>query len=101
MLIKIYHAAVPDTIEYTMTGKTVDDESFEIKVKADCKHLMTRADVLGQMPFLVRKVLQAFIAKPFVYMWFDTVHVSVRIGETTTELDDAKAYHEVSFINSD
>lgn len=86
---------IPSKKSYLIQGTDTEGQPLEIKVEVKAEKLFEKVDILGDLPFLIRKVLQAFIAKPFAYMWFD--EASVQAG-SHGELK-ARSYHEITYIN--
>lgn len=66
---------LPTAIKLTLDGTGPDGPSdiWHAEVEIPLITCMDRIDLLGYLPFLVRKVIQAFISKPYCFQWFDEV----------------------------
>jgi Svf1-like C-terminal lipocalin-like domain len=53
--------------------------------------------VLAELPFLVRKFIQAFITAPFVYQWFETAAAEVTVDGVTSRIE-GKVFQECTFL---
>ncbi|KAL1916100.1 uncharacterized protein VTP21DRAFT_6104 [Calcarisporiella thermophila] len=92
-----YH--VPTETRYTWKGKCVDDDTpFSVTIQQRPTVLVDKIDVLSEVPYFLRKLVQAFVAKPFVYQWFDDSKAEIVIGDRTITLE-GKVFHECTFIN--
>lgn len=91
---------VPTAIEYRLSGKGAGDAPFSVAVDAQPQNLIGKVDILGELPYLLRKVLQALIAKPFAYFWSEKVSGKLVIGDETVDFSGT-AYMETTFINSE
>jgi hypothetical protein len=56
-------------------------------------------DILQQLPYLLRKVLQALVVKPFCYMWYDKVEGTISVGRESERRIEGFAYIEATFLN--
>ncbi|CAG8495944.1 7933_t:CDS:2 [Funneliformis caledonium] len=92
-----YH--VPSKIRYTWKGKTLEkseDFSAYIEIKLDTP--MDRIDVLNEIPYVLKKIVQAFVAKPFVYQWFNEADAHIKIGDKEL-VARGTLFSECSFIS--
>lgn len=60
--------------------------------------LIGKVDILAEVPWVIRMIIKAFIARPFHYQWFDEAVAKVTIGDETIEIKGV-ALHEVTFVN--
>ncbi|KAI9188083.1 putative cell survival pathways protein [Blastocladiella emersonii ATCC 22665] len=89
--------AVPK--EFMLTTTLSNGHTVEASAPLDFARV-NRIDVLGQLPWLVRKAVQYFVSKPFVYQFVETAHVVVRDAAGNVVVDEsASAMFEVSFTN--
>jgi len=73
---------VPSEMKYTITGKTIEGgKPFTIDLTMKPTNQIDRIDCLSFLPFLVRKFIQKFISKPFIYQWLDEGVAEVTIGD--------------------
>lgn len=90
---------LPTQIAFEWKGKSVDGEAVTASITANLSSPTGRIDVLGELPWMIRKVVQALVAKPFVYMWLvkDAV-AKVKIGSKELELK-GQLFIETTFVN--
>jgi hypothetical protein len=88
----------PTTAEYVWRGKTLDGEDFQAVIKLTPTNLIGKVDILGHLPWALRMVIKAFVARPFHYQWLDAATATVTIGSETIVVE-GKALHEVTFVN--
>jgi len=56
-------------------------------------------DVLDHLPWILRKIVQAFFARPFLYLYYkENVAATLRIGDTEL-ITTGKCLFEKHFIN--
>jgi len=91
---------VPAQKNYTWKGSTLDGEkAFEAYLTVRPEKLCDRIDVLGELPYFLRVIIQALVTKPFLYQWLDRVTARVTIeGEEPFEVTGT-AFHECTFLN--
>ncbi|CAB4394175.1 oxidative stress survival, Svf1-like protein [Rhizophagus irregularis] len=91
---------VPTKIKYTWEGKTLEtDEDFSAFLEIKLDVLMDKIDVLNEVPYFLKKIVQAFVAKPYVYQWFNEAEAHVKIGENEELTAKGKLFSECSFIS--
>ncbi|KAI8920889.1 oxidative stress survival, Svf1-like protein [Powellomyces hirtus] len=83
--------------EYTWSGSTKDGKPLLIEMKVPLTHLLDKIDLLGELPYLVRKFIQTCITAPFVYQWFEDATANVTIGDEKFTLN-GKVFHENAFL---
>jgi hypothetical protein len=88
----------PTSAEYSWHGKTLDGQDFTAVIKLTPTNLIDKVDILGHLPWAIRMVIKAFVARPYHYQWLDTATATVTIGEETVTVE-GKALHEVTFVN--
>ncbi|KAJ1655036.1 putative cell survival pathways protein [Dispira simplex] len=84
-------------VVYTWEGQTVDGKQFQAKVEVNSTNLISRIDILHQLPYFVRKVIQALITKPFIYEWFDTAMATITVDGDERKVS-GKIFHEVTML---
>jgi len=89
---------MPTSAEYVWRGKTLEGQDFQAVIRLTPTNLIDKVDILGHLPWALRMVIKAFVARPFHYQWLDTATATVTIGEETITVE-GKALHEVTFIN--
>ncbi|GAA5998499.1 survival factor 1 family protein [Rhodotorula paludigena] len=95
-------------------GKPADEKNAKVqavlvedlvtdKATYQTKGLVEKVDVLGQIPYLIRKVVNyAAGTKPYIYTWLNPVTASITLGsegETKTIDVDGYIFNEASFIS--
>ncbi|KAJ3122510.1 putative cell survival pathways protein [Physocladia obscura] len=89
---------VPTQLFIVWTGKTEETgEDIRVEISLVQKNLLDRIDVLGELPFLLKMLIQTFITAPFVYQWYEDVTAKVTIGSEKFELE-GKAFIECVFL---
>ncbi|CAG8443928.1 10861_t:CDS:2 [Ambispora leptoticha] len=92
-----YH--VPNVILYKWKGKTLDTkEPFQASINIRPQTLMDKIDVLNEVPYFLRKIVQAFVAKPYIYQWFNDATVEITIGDNKFT-STGKLFNEATFIS--
>ncbi|KAK9768124.1 putative cell survival pathways protein [Basidiobolus ranarum] len=89
---------VPTEIKYIWSGETLKKEKFHAEMSVKPQFLIAKIDVLSELPFLLRKVIQTLFTKPYVYQYYDNADVEVVIGEEKIRFS-GKAFYECSFLN--
>ncbi|PIA16897.1 hypothetical protein COEREDRAFT_86656 [Coemansia reversa NRRL 1564] len=59
--------SLPDRVVFTSTGKTVDGKSAKVVFDSKPTQRLHDIDVLREMPYVLRRLVQALITKPFVF----------------------------------
>lgn len=88
---------VPTKIQVVYDGKTADATPVKLSFLSEIENPLDKIDILAQLPFLIRKFIQAFISKPFVYSWLVPLTVNLTIGDETHEIT-GKMFYESSFL---
>jgi hypothetical protein len=88
----------PTAAEFMWKGKTLDGEAFEAKISLQPTRLIDKMDILGHLPWAIRMILKAFVARPWHYQWADQCTAQIKIGNESFEVKGT-ALHEVTFVN--
>lgn len=96
---------IPQKIKLTWKGKTikekVDEEPKDVTVSmlVETKNLIDKIDVLAEIPYFIRKLVQSLILKPFIYQWLDKATAEITIGDekSTTE---GYCFQELVFVSN-
>ncbi|BGP17776.1 hypothetical protein JCM10213_001722 [Rhodosporidiobolus nylandii] len=112
----------PSSIKYVWDGAALDGEKavqganskvhavlvedlLESAERYKTKGLVEKVDVLGQIPYLIKKFVNyAAGTKPYIYTWLNPVETSITLGDgVETKTIDAKGYifSEATFISKD
>ncbi|KAI8053876.1 oxidative stress survival, Svf1-like protein [Syncephalis plumigaleata] len=79
--------AVPRRIRIHWSGHTIEETSRKVDVttEASLTVLAGCIDILEQLPWLVRRLIQALVAKPYVYEWLQETKTQLRIDDELIE----------------
>jgi hypothetical protein len=94
------HYLIPSKFTYTWTGVSFDDEPFKIICDIRPKTLCAKMNVLDNLPFFLRKAIEAFVSRPFAYYWLDEGELDVTIGTNNSKFK-GWVMQELSLINED
>lgn len=90
---------IPTRMTYQWSGETASEQPWNAKLHVEPKGLIDRIDLLAQVPFLIRKFIQAFITKPFCYEWLDReVVLELTIGDDAPRNIKGKLLHELTLL---
>ncbi|ORX91247.1 oxidative stress survival, Svf1-like protein [Basidiobolus meristosporus CBS 931.73] len=89
---------VPSEVHYTMDGDTLDGRPFHCEATIKLTSLLMKVDVLSELPYILRKIIQYFFTKPYIYQFFDDAEVTATIGDEEVSFG-GKAFFECSFLN--
>src|SRR5688572_10778082 len=81
---------IPDEIHFTLKGRSLDGKRVDIRFTCkDLKNnLLSKIDVLSELPFLVRKFIQTFVTAPYVYQ-FLLRHFAIDVIEEEGTADES------------
>ncbi|KAJ3068092.1 putative cell survival pathways protein [Podochytrium sp. JEL0797] len=89
---------VPTQLFLTLNGKTKDSgEDVHVEISFVQSNLCDKIDVLSELPFLLRKLIQTFITAPFLFQWYDDVVANVTVGADSFKIE-GKGFMECSFL---
>jgi hypothetical protein len=93
-----YHT--PTHLQVSWRGQTLEEQprSVDISMELRPNILCDRIDVLGELPWMIRKLIQALVTKPFIYQWYESVRVRIRLGNEEI-LDEGHVLYEASFMS--
>ncbi|KAI8853374.1 oxidative stress survival, Svf1-like protein [Chytridium lagenaria] len=79
---------IPTEVAVSWNGLTTDGTNKPIKVEItqECNNMYAKIDVLSELPFLLRKFIQAFITAPFLYQWVENITTKLIVGDETFEI---------------
>ncbi|KAI8910232.1 oxidative stress survival, Svf1-like protein [Gorgonomyces haynaldii] len=85
---------IPNSISHELTGQTLDGKPVSVKLDFTLQNLADKVDILGELPFLLRKIIQALFTKPFAYQWFSEVQGQLTV-DGQTQAFSAKYFQEI------
>jgi len=88
----------PTSCEYRWKGKTLDGDDFTAEINLTPANLIDKIDILGHLPWAIRMIIKAFVARPYHYQWLDRATAKITVGDETFTVD-GQALHEVTFVN--
>ncbi|KAJ3028613.1 UNVERIFIED_CONTAM: putative cell survival pathways protein [Siphonaria sp. JEL0065] len=92
---------VPTQLFLTWNGKTKETgEDVQVEISYTPTNLVDKIDVLAELPFLLRKLIQTFITAPYLYQWYENVTANVTIGKESFKIE-GKAFTECSFLTKE
>ncbi|KAJ2841719.1 putative cell survival pathways protein [Coemansia erecta] len=62
---------IPKRLVYTSVGKTTDGKKIKVTFDTNPAMRLHDIDVLHEMPYVIRRLVQALITKPFVFERYD------------------------------
>ena len=90
---------IPSSINFNILGETFDGaSSINIKFESPCKYLCDKIDVLNELPFLLKKFIQAFITAPYIYEWLDETELKVKSGDDEVVTIKGTMFTESTFM---
>ncbi|CAO3689937.1 unnamed protein product [Umbelopsis ramanniana] len=94
---------IPKRVKLTWNGKTIEEEGVEAKdVKitmiVTVQNLLDKIDVLNEIPWVLRKLVQTFVVKPYIYQWLDKATAEIVIGEKTVTTE-GQCFQELVFVS--
>ncbi|KAJ3152354.1 putative cell survival pathways protein [Geranomyces michiganensis] len=88
---------IPSAAEYSWSGTAFDGRPLTVKMELSLTHMIDKIDLLGELPWMVRKFIQTCITAPFVYQWFEDATAEVTLGDEKFTLK-GKVFHENAFL---
>ncbi|KAI8073406.1 oxidative stress survival, Svf1-like protein [Gilbertella persicaria] len=94
---------IPQRIQLTWKGKTIKKENEEpkdvtIEMTVEVKNLIDKIDVLAEIPYVIRKLVQSLIVKPYIYQWLDKATAEITIGDEKISTE-GQCFQELVFVS--
>ncbi|KAI8391059.1 oxidative stress survival, Svf1-like protein [Radiomyces spectabilis] len=96
---------IPQRIKLTWKGKTIaeegnteDTKDVQVTMVVTVKNLIDKIDVLAEIPWFLKKLVQTFVVKPYIYQWLDTATAEIKVGDETVTVD-GQCYQELVFVS--
>jgi hypothetical protein len=90
-----------DHKKWEAEGANDVDKTVRLSVEVTSKNSFATIDILGVLPYLVKKVLQALVASPYSFLWFeDNVGAVLQVDGSDIKISGS-CYHELTYINKD
>ncbi|KAI8971667.1 oxidative stress survival, Svf1-like protein [Mycotypha africana] len=96
---------IPQDVKLTWKGKTIkeheEDEVKDVSVVmiVPVKNLIDKIDILSEIPWFLKKLVQTFVVKPYIYQWLDEATAEITIGDEKIECP-GKCYQELVFVSA-
>lgn len=71
---------VPAEFRLTWQGEDAGGRSFEAYCQTKPTTLVDRINLLELLPFMMRKIVETFVTRPYVYQWLDRAQVTIKRG---------------------
>ncbi|KAJ8660422.1 hypothetical protein O0I10_003880 [Lichtheimia ornata] len=95
---------IPQKIKLTWKGKTIkeseDEEPKDVSVVmiVSVKNLIDKIDVLNEIPWFLKKLVQRFVVKPYIYQWLDKATAEITVGDEKVEVE-GQCFQELVFVS--
>ena len=80
-----------------MNGSTFSGKPVSIQISLSLSRLISKVDVLAELPYVLRIFLQTFITAPYLYQWIESTVISVDIDGEKIDLSGT-AFYEAVFM---
>lgn len=90
---------IPNEFSIRWSGKTTDgsDKDVNIELALVPSNQIDKIDVLSELPWVLRTIIQTFITAPFLYSWYEKPKLKVSVGDDSFEMD-GRMFLELSFL---
>ncbi|KAI9262231.1 oxidative stress survival, Svf1-like protein [Phascolomyces articulosus] len=96
---------IPQKIKLTWKGKTIKEEGDEspaqdvnVTMIVTIKNLVDKIDVLNEIPWFLKKLVQTFVVKPYIYQWLDTASAEITVGDEKV-VTEGRCFQELVFVS--
>ncbi|KAI8885118.1 oxidative stress survival, Svf1-like protein [Backusella circina FSU 941] len=96
---------IPKKVKCTWKGKTIKEKEgdeakdVDIVMTVPVQNLIDKIDVLGEIPYFIRKLVQTFVVKPYIYQWLDTATAEITIAGEETIKTEGQIFQELVFVS--
>ncbi|KAI9477951.1 MAG: oxidative stress survival, Svf1-like protein [Benjaminiella poitrasii] len=92
---------IPKKVKLSWKGKTIEDnKEVSVVMTVKVKNLVDKIDVLTEIPYVIRKLMQTFVVKPYIYQWLDKATAEIKIGDDPVILSEGYCFQELVFVSS-
>lgn len=88
---------IPKKITHIWNGNTFSGKSITIEMSLSLSNMVSKFDVLAELPYLIRVFLQTFFTAPFIYQWIEPTVISVKMDNEIFEIPGT-AFSETAFM---
>lgn len=95
---------IPQRVKLSWKGKTIvenntdEEKDVSIVMVVPVKNLIDKIDILAEIPWFLKKLVQTFVVKPYIYQWLDDATAKIAIGNETIECP-GRCYQELVFVS--
>ncbi|KAI8372356.1 oxidative stress survival, Svf1-like protein [Choanephora cucurbitarum] len=95
---------IPQKVKLTWKGKTIKKQENEepkdvlIEMVVDVKNLIDKIDILAEIPYVIRKLVQSLIVKPYIYQWLDKATAEITVGDEKVSTE-GHCFQELVFVS--
>ncbi|KAI8096807.1 oxidative stress survival, Svf1-like protein [Halteromyces radiatus] len=97
---------IPQRIKLTWKGKTIKEDGKEeeepkdvqVEMIVTVKNLVDKIDVLAEIPWFLKKLVQTFVVKPYIYQWLDKATATITVGDETVQVE-GNCFQELVFVS--
>jgi hypothetical protein len=91
---------VPLKAKVDSTWVSEEGKQMSLQVNLSLNHQeMHKVDILGELPWLVRKAIQLLVSKPFVYQFVETAELILKEDGVEILREEGTALFEVTYTN--
>ncbi|KAI9360153.1 oxidative stress survival, Svf1-like protein [Pilaira anomala] len=96
---------IPQSVKLTWKGKTVKEnpndqiKDVSVVMVVPLKNLIDKIDILAEIPWFLKKIVQTFVVKPYVYQWLDEATAEITVGDEKFTCP-GKCYQELVFVSA-
>ncbi|KAI9486782.1 MAG: oxidative stress survival, Svf1-like protein [Benjaminiella poitrasii] len=96
---------IPRRVKLTWKGQTIkeneDDQVKDVTVSmiVTVKNLIDKIDILSEIPWFLKKLVQTFVVKPYIYQWIDQATAEITVGDETVTVP-GQCYQELVFVSA-
>jgi hypothetical protein len=91
---------IPATVTLEWHGITVDGDAFRASAAIQPQVLCERMNLLEQLPFVMRKIVETFVTRPYVYQWVDRAELTMTMRGNKASIQ-GWMMTEMSFLGDD
>lgn len=89
---------VSSDISVQWSGVTFDNKKFRVNCDIQHQRLCTKVCLLDSLPYVVRKMIESFVAKPFIFQWVDKATINLQIDNKDQSIE-GWLFHEITQLN--
>lgn len=91
---------VPSKILLEWSGVTIDGDPFSATCTIQPRILVERFNPLEQLPYVVRKIVESFFTRPYLYLWTNRSEVTIKMRGNCESIS-GWVFTELSILGGD